>query len=87
VFAGVLVAGLVMGVVALNALVVNTTYRMIDVERRVRALQDVHEELDIEVARLSSPSRVAAWADTVGMVVPGPGESVILRIPGDRSGR
>lgn len=87
VFAGVLVAGLVMGVVALNALVVNTTYRTIDVERRVRALQDVHEELDIEVARLSSPSRIAAWADVVGMVVPGPGESVILRVPGGRSGR
>jgi hypothetical protein len=60
---------------------------MIDVERRVRALRDAHEELDIEVARLSSPSRIAEWADTVGMVVPGPGGSVILRVPGDRSRR
>ena len=87
VFSGVLVAGLVMGVVSLNALVVNTTYRTIDVERRVRVLQREHEELDIEVARLSSPSRIAAWADAVGLVVPGPGESVILRVPGDRSER
>jgi cell division protein FtsL len=83
----VLVAGLVMAVVALNALVVNTTYRMTDVEERVRSLQDDHEELDIEVARLSSPSRIADWADAVGMVVPGPGESVILRVPGEWGAR
>ncbi|MGZ8629646.1 MAG: hypothetical protein ACXWZF_01570, partial [Actinomycetota bacterium] len=86
-FASLLVAGLVMAVVALNALVVNTTYRMTEVEQRVRSLQEGHGELDIEVARLSSPSRISAWASTVGMVVPGPGESVILRVAGDWSER
>ncbi len=47
-------------------------------------LQERHDELEIEVARLSSPSRIAGWADLVGMVAPGPGGSVILRVPGER---
>ncbi len=78
-----MVAGLVMAVVALNALVVNTTYRMTEVEQRVRVLRKAHEDREIEIARLSSPSRIAEWAATVGMVVPGAGESVILRVPGE----
>jgi cell division protein FtsL len=75
---------LVLAVVGLNAMLVDVAYRATEVQERVRALDEVHDELDIEVARLSSPSRIAAWADVVGMVVPGPGESVILRVPGDR---
>jgi len=72
-------------VVGLNAMVVNTTYRTEAFDQRVRTLQERNEELGIEVARLSSPSRIAEWADVVGMVVPGPGDSVILRVPGERS--
>lgn len=80
------VSSLVWGIVALGALVVNTTYRMTDVESQVRLLQERRAELDIEVARLSSPSRVGEWADVIGLVEPEPGESVILRIPGDGPG-
>ncbi|MET0800479.1 MAG: hypothetical protein ABWZ53_04865 [Actinomycetota bacterium] len=83
----VVVAGLVMAVVALNALVVNATYRLTEVEQRVQVLRKAHEDREIEIARLSSPSRIAEWAATVGMVVPGAGESVILRVPGDRNAR
>lgn len=79
-----LVSSLVLAVVALNAMVVNTTYRMTEVQGRARMLARQHDELEVEVARLSSPSRIAAWADVVGMVVPRPGESVILRVPGVR---
>jgi cell division protein FtsL len=82
----VVVSALVLLVVGLNAMVVNTTYRLTDVQERVRALAEQHDELDIEAARLSSPSRIAEWADVVGMVVPGPGDSVILRVPGERAG-
>jgi len=82
----IVVSALVLLVVGLNAMVVNTTYRLTDVQERVRVLAEQHDELDIEVARLSSPSRVAEWADVVGMVVPGPGDSVILRVPGERVG-
>ncbi len=83
--AAVVVSALVLIVVGLNAMVVNTTYRTEAIEERVRALEERHEELDVEVARLSSPSRIAEWADVVGMVLPGPGDSVILRVPGVRS--
>ncbi|HET6714042.1 MAG TPA: hypothetical protein VFI59_10070 [Actinomycetota bacterium] len=81
--AAIVVSALVFLVVGLNAMVVNTTYRTQAIEQRVRALEERHEDLDVEVARLSSPSRIAEWADVVGMVVPGPGESVILRVPGE----
>jgi cell division protein FtsL len=77
-----LVAALVFAVVGLNALVVNTTYRMTEVQERARVLLEEHEQLDVEVARLSSPSRIAEWAEVVGMVVPAAGNSVILRVPG-----
>jgi cell division protein FtsL len=83
--AAVLVSALVFGIVGVNALVVNTTYRMTEVVDRVRALEERHDELEVEVARLSSPSRIATWADVVGMVVPEAGSSVILRARGDRS--
>jgi cell division protein FtsL len=81
--AAVLVSVLVLAVVSLNAMVVNTTYRMTEVQQRVQTLGEVHDQLDVEVATLSSPSRIAEWADVVGMVVPGPGESVIVRVPGE----
>ena len=81
----VVVSALVLLVVGLNAMVVNTTYRLTEVQERVRTLAERHDELDIEVARLSSPSRIAEWADVVGMVVPEPGDSVILRVPGERA--
>lgn len=83
--AAIVVSALGFLVVGLNAMVVNTTYRTQAIEQRVRALEERHEDLDVEVARLSSPSRIAEWADVVGMVVPGPGESVILRVPGEPS--
>ena len=79
-----IVSVLVWAIVALGALVVNTTYRMTDVQGQVRGLQDQHAQLDLEVARLSSPMRIAVWAEMVGLVVPAPGDSIILRVPGDR---
>jgi cell division protein FtsL len=81
-FSGVLVAGLVMGVVALNALVVNTTYRLQSLETHHRAVSDEGADLRIEAARLSSPSRISEWATGVGMVLPATDEVVPLRVPG-----
>ncbi|MEX0651423.1 MAG: hypothetical protein WD186_05290, partial [Actinomycetota bacterium] len=82
-----IVSVLVWAIVALGALVVNTTYRMTDVQSQVRTLQDQDAQLDFEVARLSSPSRIAEWADMVGLVVPASGDSVILRVPGEPGSR
>ncbi len=80
------VSSLVWAIVALGALVVNTTYRMTDVQSQVNALREQRAALDIEVARLSSPSRVGEWADVMGLAEPEPGDSVILRVPGEGPG-
>lgn len=85
VLAAIVVSSLVFTVVALNAVVVDTTYRTTAVQSQVRRLREVHAELGIEVARLSSPARIGEWADSVGMSVPAPGDSVILRVPGERT--
>ena len=66
ILAAVVVSSLVFTVVALNAVVVDTTYRTTAVQSEVRRLREVNAELRIEVARLSSPSRLGEWADAVG---------------------
>jgi cell division protein FtsL len=82
-FAGGVVSVLVMGLVAVNALLVQTTYRMQSVQAQVKTLSDRHVQLQEEAASLSSPQRVADWAREHQMVMPGPGATVILRVPGN----
>jgi cell division protein FtsL len=79
--AGVL-SFLLLGLVALNALLVQTTYRMQDVQQQVRDLADHQVRLSNDAAMLSSPQRVHDWAASQGMTMPGPGDTVILRVPG-----
>jgi cell division protein FtsL len=86
IFSGVVVAVLVVGVVAVNALVVNTTYKLRGVQQEVRALDDESETLQIQVAHRSSPSRIAIWADEHGMILPAPQDVVPLAVPGRRDG-
>lgn len=71
-----------LGLVALNALLVQTTYRMQDVQQQVRDLADHQVRLSNDAAELSSPQRVAEWAASQGMTMPGVGDTVILRVPG-----
>jgi cell division protein FtsL len=82
-FSGAVVSILVMGLVALNALLVQTTYRMQAVQQNVQDLSDRHVQLEEAAASLSSPERVAAWAARHQMVMPEPGATVILRVPGN----
>jgi cell division protein FtsL len=74
------VAGLVIGVVAVHALLVQTQYAMRSAARESSRLEIEHQDLVKRVAQLSSPARVAAWAHDRGMVTPT--DVVILRIPG-----
>jgi cell division protein FtsL len=78
----VLVAAIVMSIVALNALVVNTTYRLQSVQERTRSLTDEAGTLEIEVAQRSAPSRVAGWARAQGMELPAADDVVSIRVPG-----
>ncbi len=81
-FTAAVVSLLVFGLVALNTLQVQTTYRIQGVQQDVGDLADHQAVLSKEAAALSSPERVAAWAASQGMAMPRPGDTVILRVPG-----
>ena len=80
VFASLVIVALVLGVVAMNALFAQTAFAVHSLQTRVTDLGEQHDVLATDVARLSSPSRIAAWADRYQMVLPD--NVVILRVPG-----
>jgi hypothetical protein len=79
VFAGVLVGALVLGIVILNVLLAQQSFRLVEAERRIEALGREHLELVREQATLSAPGRIAAWASRHGMRLPD--DIRILRAP------
>jgi hypothetical protein len=81
-FSGVVTASLLMGVVALNAMVVDATYRLQGAQELERSLAEDGSILEIEVAKLSAPARIADWAVDHAMVLPDAEEVIPLRIPG-----
>jgi cell division protein FtsL len=81
-FSAVLTASLLMSVVALNAMVVDATYRLQAVEETERSLVEEASLLEIDVASLSAPARIADWAADHAMVLPDPQIVVALRVPG-----
>ncbi len=80
--AAALVSAMVMGLVAVSALSVQTTYHGQVFRQEVSDLSSQQIELTDRVAALSAPERVAARARADGMQVPGPGDTVVLRVPG-----
>ena len=79
VFASVVIVLLVVGVVALNALFAQTAFAVNSMQAHVAALDEQHDVLAMDAARLSSPSRIATWAERYQMVLPD--NVVILRVP------
>jgi cell division protein FtsL len=86
VFTAVLMTSLILAVVALNALVVNATYRLRSTQEQQRVLSEDGAALRIEVARLSSPSRIARWAGDNDLRMPASDEVISLRVPGSGGG-
>lgn len=84
VFATVLVTALVATAVSISAMLVQASFRADELHARVAELSDRSDGLVIEMAELSSPSRIARWAAGMGMVMPE--EVVALTIPDERSG-
>jgi len=78
--AGVLVGSMVFGIVILNALLAQTSFRIDQAERRVEELSQEHLSLVREQATLSAPGRIAAWASRHGMRLPD--DIRILHAPG-----
>lgn len=79
VFASIVIVTLVLGVVAVNALFAQTAFAVHSLQSRVTELSEQHDVLATTAARLSSPSRIASWAERYHMV--SPDNVIILRVP------
>ena len=78
--AGTLVGSMVFGIVVLNALLAQTSFRIDQAERRIEELSTEQLSLVREQATLSAPGRIAAWALRHGMRLPD--DIRILHVPG-----
>ena len=81
----IVLSGLVVGLVAVNAMRVDAAYRSRSLTEQIRILSDEQRILVNDVAHLSSPSRIGLWAHRQGLVHPAPGDVVILQVPGSSS--
>lgn len=84
VLTAVIVTAMVVGVVSLSALIVQASFRLDELKGAMADLGETQQSLTKEVAELSSPPRVMAWARREGMVMPDEAPFV-LRVR-DRSG-
>ena len=78
-FASVVTVALVVGVVALNALLAQTAFAVHGMQSQVSDLHEQRDVLATQAAELSSPSRIAKWASRYHMVLPT--TVVILHVP------
>ena len=70
VLSSILVGSIVLGLVSLNALLAQTSFRLDDVSNRIDSLSQEYLRLTREQAELSAPGRIAAWASRHGMRLP-----------------
>ncbi len=68
----VLVGALVVGVVSLQAVLSQTSFRMEELAKRNAGLQQQYGDLQEQVARLSSPGRIVREATRLGLRSPDP---------------
>jgi hypothetical protein len=83
----VLVAGLVLGLTTLNAMVAQSSFRVDDLQARVEQLRHDTERKQFDYARLTAPDRIAKAAQRIGLHRPRPGEVQVIRVPGSVPGR
>jgi len=67
-------APLVFGVVVMQTIVSQTSFRMEQFSSRQAALQQSHDELTLQVAELSAPGRIAEEAARLGLRLPDPSQ-------------
>jgi cell division protein FtsL len=83
VLASALVASIVFGIVVLNVLLAQASFRIDEAERRIEALSADQVELVREQASLSAPGRIAHWASRHGMRLP---DDIRILHPSGRTG-
>ncbi|MGE5226062.1 MAG: hypothetical protein ACM3OO_04230 [Planctomycetaceae bacterium] len=84
VLTAVVVTAMVVGIVSLSALVVQASFRVDALQSQIARLTDQQRVLHEQVAAESSPARIQEWARTQGLVMPGNGDVVVLRVPATR---
>ncbi|MEX0754033.1 MAG: hypothetical protein WD206_05230 [Actinomycetota bacterium] len=85
VFASLMVGATVIGLVALNAMLAQTSFSIDDLRSKADGLADRHTTLTRQVADRSSPGRIADWAVRHGMRLPD--DIHILHVPEGSIGR
>jgi cell division protein FtsL len=80
VFASVVIGAMVVGLVALNAFLAQTSFRIDDLDAKLGDLTDRNAVLTRQVADRSAPGRIADWAARHGMRLPD--DIHILLVPG-----
>jgi cell division protein FtsL len=70
----VLVGSLVLGVVSVQALASQGSFRMQDLSRRNAELVDSNGRLQLQIAELSAPKRIQREARRLGLRLPDPDE-------------
>ena len=70
ILSSVLAGSMVLGLVALNAMLAQSSFRVDHLEQRVGVLAQQHLELTRQHAAMSAPGRIAAWARSHGMRLP-----------------
>jgi cell division protein FtsL len=72
----------VFGVVTLQALVSQSSFRMQTITRQNQQLQQSYGELKLQIAQLSSPDRIVEQAQRLGLRLPDPSDVHSLSVPG-----
>jgi len=70
ILASLLVGGVLFGIVTLNVLLAQASFRATEAELRLEALSEEHRALVREQANLSAPDRIASWAARHNMRLP-----------------
>lgn len=70
VLASTVVGSMVFGIVVVNVLLAQASFRITEAERHLVELSEEHLELAREQASLSAPGRISAWASRHGMRLP-----------------
>jgi len=82
-----LVAGLVLGLVTLNAMVAQSSFQVDDLTSKVQQLTRDAEGKQLDVAELTAPARVVRAAERLGLHQSKTGEVQVIHVPGTVAGR
>ena len=75
-----LVGGLLVAVVATQALVNQTSFKMRDLQEQTKATRQTYVQLRLQVADLSAPDRIVAKAIALGLRLPDAQELQVLQV-------